>query len=805
MSDANKAVFLSYAREDTEAARRIAEALRSQGVEVWFDQAELRGGEAWDAKIKQQIRECALFLAVVSAHTQARAEGYFRREWKLAVERTSDMAAGVAFLVPVVIDDTPEVQAVAPEEFMRVQWTRLPGALPTPDFVTQMKNLLGGGQRRRPTIAPMATGLTAVPMRTRPPMTALPPLAPKPPAPVVVEAPPRKKSGRKVWIWLLLVIMAAAAGAYLFLRAPEPAPPPKPVAASPAATRDAKAQTPDPTPAPAAPVEPVITDRSIAVLPFENMSTDKENAFFADGVHEDILTNLAKIAELKVIARTSVMEYRGTTKKIPQIAKELGVAFVLEGSVRRANNKVRITVQLIDGKTGSHVLAPDPYDRDLTDIFAIQSEVAQNIAGKLQAAISPGAKAALERAPTANLTAYDLYLKARELAATEPDLRIRISRVLPLLESAVQQDPKFAEAWRGIATLHLSAYTDNGFDHTPARAAQAKAALDQAMALDPEDALSVALLANYYIDVRDFVRAQEQGDRLRRLFPNHASTFHVFARLASRQGRPDESLANYRKARELDPRNPGVLESLSNNLRLRRLYDEAGAVLRELHEIRRDGSGLALAWLAFDSRGTTEEVEAVLAKISPEARRTDPVTVGRLSSWAFTRGDADEVIRLWEQSGPNWRMPLTGVSEALGIATAFMVKGQPRKVRPILVKERERLEAQLAGRPIDGNSWFQLAMTHALLGEKKEALEVQQRMLVAIPGSPGAIRQFNEVVFYAWVGEKDLALAELAKRLTEPSTFNVHRMRRSLFFKPLQGDPRFEALLNDPKNNAPLD
>ena len=175
------AVFLSYAREDADAARRIADALRSQGVEVWFDQAELRGGEAWDAKIRQQIRECTLFLAVVSANTQERTEGYFRREWKLAVERTSDMAAGVAFLVPVVIDDTAEGQALAPEEFMRVQWTRLPGALPTPDFVAQTKSLLAGGSRRRPSLAPMAQNVTATPMRTRPPMTALPPLAPKPP------------------------------------------------------------------------------------------------------------------------------------------------------------------------------------------------------------------------------------------------------------------------------------------------------------------------------------------------------------------------------------------------------------------------------------------------------------------------------------------------------------------------------------------------------------------------------------------------------------------------------------------------
>jgi hypothetical protein len=218
MSEPTKAVFLSYTREDLEAARRIAEALRSQGIEVWFN-PEAPAGEDGEAKAGQQVRECALFVAVASAQTQQQAEGPFRREWKLAAERARDLASGAPFLVPVVIDDTPEVQAVAPEEFMKVQWTRLAGGQPTADFAAQVKTLLGGGQRRRPTIAPMTTGLTAAPMRTRPPMTALPPLAPKPPPPpVVVEAPPKKKSGGKVWVWILLVLLlAAGAAAYFFL------------------------------------------------------------------------------------------------------------------------------------------------------------------------------------------------------------------------------------------------------------------------------------------------------------------------------------------------------------------------------------------------------------------------------------------------------------------------------------------------------------------------------------------------------------------------------------------------------------
>lgn len=219
MSESTKAVFLSYTREDLEAARRIADALRSQGIEVSFNQDAPPAGEDWEARTGKQVRECTLFMTVVSAQTQQQAEGPFRREWQLAAGRAREMASGTTFLVPVVIDDTPEVQALAPEEFMKVQWTRLAGGLPTMEFVTQVKNLLSGGQRRRPTIAPMATGLTTAPMRTRPPMTALPPLAPKPPpAPVVVDAPPKKKSGGKTWVWILLVLLiATGAGAYFFL------------------------------------------------------------------------------------------------------------------------------------------------------------------------------------------------------------------------------------------------------------------------------------------------------------------------------------------------------------------------------------------------------------------------------------------------------------------------------------------------------------------------------------------------------------------------------------------------------------
>ncbi|HEX7632000.1 MAG TPA: TIR domain-containing protein, partial [Lacunisphaera sp.] len=377
MSEPTKAIFLSYAREDADAARRIAEALRAFGVEVWFDQSELRGGDAWDQTIRTQIKTCALFMPIVSARTEERTEGYFRREWKLAVDRTHDMVGGRAFIVPIVIDGTAEKDAAVPEEFMRYQWTRLWGGEATPEFVSQVKRLLEVPRK------PATTGGSPA---TAPTNTA--------PTNATDKAAPR--GARWTYGSAMAVVVAIATALY--------------VGRKPAAPAAAAANPPGKSAAPAV-VAPV-ADKSIAVLPFANMSEDKDSAFFADGMHEDILTNLAMIRELRVTSRTSVMEYRGTTKKIRQIGAELGVAYVLEGSVRRAGNKVRVTGQLINVATDEHVWAKS-YDRDLNDIFAIQSELSQAIATALAAALSPQERERIDSRPTTNLAAYDLFLKAR--------------------------------------------------------------------------------------------------------------------------------------------------------------------------------------------------------------------------------------------------------------------------------------------------------------------------------------------------------------------------------------------------------
>ena len=258
MTESGKAVFLSYAREDTEAAKRIADALRAFGVEVWFDQSELRGGDAWDQKIRTQIRTCALFLPIISQRTEERSEGYFRREWKLATDRMQDMGSGRTFIVPIVIDDTGETEADVPEEFRRIQWTRLPGGAATPEFAAQVKRLL---EPKKPSLKPELPRPPTLPPQFRQATRAK------------AENKDQKLEGRKSglpgWAWGAVTTVVVAAGvAFFALRPPEPAAPPVAVAVAPPASK-------------AAPELP--RDKSLAVLPFTNMSEDKESGYFADG------------------------------------------------------------------------------------------------------------------------------------------------------------------------------------------------------------------------------------------------------------------------------------------------------------------------------------------------------------------------------------------------------------------------------------------------------------------------------------------------------------------------------------------
>ena len=784
MSEPTKAVFLSYAREDTDAARRIAEALRGFGVEVWFDQAELRGGEAWDAKIKKQIRECALFMAVVSAHTQDRPEGYFRREWKLAVERTHDMADGVPFIVPVVIDATAESAALVPEQFMRVQWTRLAGGMPTPEFVTQTKRLL---EPRR------ADGAGA--------------------APATPAAAAAARPGKSPLLAVAVIAVVAIGAAVFFALRPglkENSPAAAPV-------RPVTEPKPAAAPLPAAPIAslpspstrpPTADAKSIAVLPFTNMSEDKDTGFFADGVHEDLLTNLAVVPELKVISRTSVLQYRGTTKTMRQIGAELGVAFLLEGSVRRAGNKVRVTGQLINTSNDEHVWAKS-YDRDLTDIFAIQSAIAQEIATALSAALSPEVRKHLDRRPTDNPAAYDLFLKGRIVRNDSPTGVLAVQQEAErFFQGAVDLDPKFAAAWGELAVVH-ALYGFWGLDHTPARIAQGETAMQQAERLAPDAPDVIRVRGTYaYYAFRDYDTAIAAYGKLARLQPNDPTVYSSLGLISRRQGRMGEAVNHLRRAVELDPASFGNLRNLALTLFRSRRWDEQRAVQQRVVAMRPDSlhEQFLLAQVDFDQKGSTESTEKWIAGLAPSVRES-PVGIYYRKQVAWLKADVAEYRRL------DRLQPFFGALEAAEVAaiTAAGVLAAEddlaavrERIGGIMTKMRGRLQAEPANVPL----WVNLGIGESTLGNHAEAFRLFRKMEELLPESRDAMdgpwHSYEVAMAHARSGDQERALSELARLLQKTSDRSVHYIRVDPGFVSLRGDPRFQALLNDPKNNGPL-
>lgn len=786
MSDSpHKAVFISYAREDSEAARRIADALRAFGVEVWFDQNELRGGDTWDAKIKQQIRECALFVPVISQHTQERTEGYFRREWKLGVERTHDMASNRAFLAPVVIDDTKENQANVPEEFLRVQWTRLPHGVPSPQFVEQIKRLLEPPSR--------ATAATRTEGDRLPPTARDEGVAAS------------GKTGKRAAVGALAVL-ALGVGFFFALRPPSAKSPPT-LAASAATT----ASTP-PSSVAAKPPLDLASAKSIAVLPFANMSDEKDaNAFFSDGIHEDILTSLSNIRELRVVSRTSVMQYRGTTKTIRQIAQEMGVAYVLEGSVRRAGNRIRVTGQLIRAATDEHVWARN-YDRDLTDVFAIQAELAQAIAGELRAAISPQEKSLLARRPTENLAAYELVLKARAIRQL-PGNRRGLAQQISLLNAAVQLDSKYADAYADLAYVHAyAAWVGRYGEPIEDDLANAQKAINAAIRLAPDSPEVIRALGDYhYYGQSDYWRAMEQYEKMVRLRPNDSTVYNRMASVHRRQGRWAESVANFRRAKELDPADLANVGGLAVTLSAGRRYAEAIAEWRiEAERIPDDlRFGYAIAFNSFCASGSTREMDEFFGRLSPEQLNFNQAVELR-RQWAARNGDLEEAIRLDRDSAPR------SGSAAIEMAVVFAVRGELEAAKARL----GNLPAELRGQIVSGQSnaavWMNLAKVEALWGNKTEALRCARKAIELTSEARDAMvaQEIRAGLAFvqAWAGDKDAAKAEYARLLRTPfgSTrgtaldTGVHVMKRDPRYFPLRGDPRFEALLNDPKNNAPL-
>src|SRR6266436_2490132 len=371
------------------------------------------------------------------------------------------------------------------------------------------------------------------------------------------------------------------------------------------------------------PLAVAIESKSLAVLPFENRSEAKANAYFAEGIQDEILVRLAKIADLKVISRTSTRHYKSAPENLREIGHELGVAHLLEGSVQRSANRVRVNVQLIEARTDAHLWA-QTYDRDLADVFAIQSEIAKAIAEQLQAKLSPNEKKAIEQPPTTDLTAFDLYSRAKSLLLTasfsatyDPDVR----KAIELLDESVKRDPSFFDAYCQLAYAHEYLYGQTGSDHTPARLALAEAAVQAATRLRPDAAETHLARAQYlYYGLRDYAGALAELEIARRALPNDPRLFELTGYILRRRGQQEEGLQNLQRAVELDPRNFDILQQIALSYQFLGRYadsiaamDRALAIVPDSVETRAAQAEYELFWKG-DTRPLHQMIDAILAQ-----------------------------------------------------------------------------------------------------------------------------------------------------------------------------------------------
>ena len=556
----------------------------------------------------------------------------------------------------------------------------------------------------------------------------------------------------------------------------------------------------------------------IAVLPFENLSSDKENAYFTDGVQDEILTDLAKIADLKVISRASVMQYKtGVARNLRKIGEELGVAHVVEGSVQRTANKVRVNAQLIDVRTDAHLWA-QTYDRDLADVFAIQSEIAKEIADQLQAKLSPNEKKAIEQPPTTDLAAFDLYSRAKSLlltagitVTTEPDVR----KAIELLDEAVKRDPSFFDAYCQLAYTHEQLYAVSGFDHTPARLALAEAAVQAATRLRPDAAETHLARAQYlYYGLRDYAGALAELEIARRALPNDPRLFELTGYILRRRGQLEEGLQNLQRAVELDPRNFYTLQQIAISYQLLGRYaesiaalDRALAIMPDNVETRANRGSFYLYWKG-DTRPLRQTINAILAQ-GPGA------VVTAADSWFFcalAERDPAAAERALVALGDNpcWVETPIILSHSFGEGLLARMTKDEARARTAFEAARAEQEKIVQAQPDYGPALCVLGLIDAALGRKDLALDEGRRAIALTPlqkdvNNGSFVLQYFAITV-AWAGEKEFALQQLETGLRAPDAslmLSYGALKLHPFWDPLRGDPRFEKIVASlaPKGN----
>lgn len=554
--------------------------------------------------------------------------------------------------------------------------------------------------------------------------------------------------------------------------------------------------------------------KSIAVLPFENFSDKKEDLFFADGIQDDILTNLARISDLKVISRTSVMGYRGGGRNLREIARALDVANILEGSVRREKDRVLVNVQLIDAQHDRHIWA-DRYDRTLTDAISLQGELAMEIASALRTTLSPEEKARVETAPTQNPEAYTWYLKGRE-AEAHPDISLTYLRQAEeYYGRAVALDPQFVLARARLA--HMIAQIYHEFEPTPARAQRARAEAEEALRADPNLGEAHLALGDWFYWIAfDYDAALRELDAAEKLLPNNSDVPVGRAAIYRRQGKWRQSAEQFERAMQLDPRNAGIVQEFIYSKFLLRDWEGATALaqraltidptapvcifFRAFAEYWRTGDA-ARAEALFDQLRTGEDVDGtfLMTKFEFAMLQRD-----------FTR--AEQLL----VSSPRESILLPSsapLPKNFLRASVALARGDQATAGPLLQSAAADYEKMVAKNPDDPARHAYLGLTYAWLGRKEDALHEADRAVALRPESKDAVigPQMSAIrtVVLAWAGETERALSELERLITLPGPMDLWSpsvtqvdLKNRWIWDPLRNEPRFQKLLGSPERKT---
>ena len=550
-------------------------------------------------------------------------------------------------------------------------------------------------------------------------------------------------------------------------------------------------------------------DKSVAVLPFQNLSSDPENAYFAAGIQDEIITRLAKIADLKVISRASTQQYQSKPGNLAEFAKQLGVANILEGSVQKAGNQVRVNVHLVNVQTGSQLWA-ETYDRKLSDIFAVETEIAKGIAESLQATLTGGEEQALAANPTNNPEAYDAYLRGLAFEARSNYSSDALFKAIDFYDLAVRLDPNFALAWARLSGVHALLYS-NRRDTTVARRDAAKAALENAQKLQP-NAPETLLFTGYYQYwvLHDYGLAKATFERASKKLPGNSEVLYALAAIARSEGHWDESIAYWERGLALNPRNTALLTEVAFTYATLRQFPRAEKLYdRALDILPNEVSIMALKASIYQAEGNLHEAAKLLAQINLETN-SDVANRIRLTQWRLQRNHTEATH--WVQGRQDRLRLFSGIdkgSKQLGNALVYRVAGDSTQAKAFAEEARNTLEPLRKEQPDNAFVAAALAVAYAMLDEKDSALNEAQRAITLLPSNKdrlsGPAFEENLALVEMIIGENSRAIATLTRLLQtpyggwlySPTPITPALLRLDPIWDPLRADPVFQKLCEE--------